>query len=364
MEKNEIQILLVEDEPIIQDSIKVILSHYNYDVETADNGLDALEMINSKKFDLIICDVMMPKLNGFGLLSELQKSNVEIPFIFLTAKVQYDDFREGMNLGADDYLYKPFKAEDLLKCVKNRLDKYINSKQKINTLIDGFDKTIQLMIGHEFYTPINGIVSFANLIREKAITLKDEELLEFTKYLEISSNRLVKTFSKVKDYYEINSDEHFKLFQVSGISTTSFFVEEAQAIAIAHNRSKDLFIDLSNIDSIPIKKGICSNIFCELIDNAFKFSLKGTKVKIWAEQSKDQLSIFLSDQGNLVDAMKLEEHLGSIGQLNRSKLEQQGLGFGLAIAFLWIKNIGASIKISDNQPDGILIKVSLKIVHD
>lgn len=364
MRKNEIEILLVEDEPDIRDSIKTILSYSNYIVETADNGLNALEMINRKKFDLIICDVMMPKLCGFGLLSELRKENIEIPFIFLTAKVQYDDFREGMNLGADDYLYKPFKANDLLQCIENRLDKHVNNKQKINTLIDGLNNTILLMVGHEFYTPMHGIVSFTNLIKEKANTFKDEELLEFCKYLEVSSNRLIQTFSKVKNYYDIKLAEGPKQKERVCISSTSVFVEVAQSIAITYNRTKDFSINLACTDFLPIKEEICSNIFYELIDNAFKFSPKGTKVKIWAERTENQLTIFLSDQGNLVDAATLDKHLGHIGQLKRSTLEQQGLGVGLAIADLLIKSIGGSINISDNQPNGIIIKVSLQIIHE
>lgn len=118
------KILLVEDETIIRASIAEILRHYEYEVIVAENGKLGLAKALSEKPDLIICDVMMPEMDGFEMLQELRKQpEFDTPFIFLTAKVQADDIRAGMNLGADDYIFKPFKSADLIKAIETRLDK-------------------------------------------------------------------------------------------------------------------------------------------------------------------------------------------------------------------------------------------------
>ena len=99
------KLLVIEDEKNIRYSIHEILLFSGYEVELAENGLVGLQILKAKKFDLILCDVMMPEMDGFELLETLKKEETfNTPFIFLTAKAQYDDLRTGMNLGADDYI--------------------------------------------------------------------------------------------------------------------------------------------------------------------------------------------------------------------------------------------------------------------
>jgi EAL domain-containing protein (putative c-di-GMP-specific phosphodiesterase class I)/CheY-like chemotaxis protein len=120
-------ILVVEDEAIIRELVVETLILEGYEVLEAENGSKGLKVINQsgKMPDLIICDVMMPEMDGHGFILELQKtpSTASIPFIFLTALGTIQDFRKGMNSGADDYLVKPFKQEDLLVAVNSRLQK-------------------------------------------------------------------------------------------------------------------------------------------------------------------------------------------------------------------------------------------------
>lgn len=120
-------ILVVEDEAIIRELIGETLSLEDYDILEAENGIQALALLASseKMPDLIVCDVMMPEMDGHGLLTALQENpkTAAIPFIFLTALGTIQDFRKGMNFGADDYLIKPFKREELLTAIQSRLQK-------------------------------------------------------------------------------------------------------------------------------------------------------------------------------------------------------------------------------------------------
>ena len=117
------KILVVEDEPEMRRNITSLLRYYDYEPIAAQNGRVAIEMAHREKPDLILCDVMMPELDGYGVLQALQSdtSLARIPFIFLTAKGEKDDLRSGMNLGADDYLTKPVANADLVRAIESRL---------------------------------------------------------------------------------------------------------------------------------------------------------------------------------------------------------------------------------------------------
>src|SRR5678816_2193753 len=117
------KILVIEDEPEMRRNITTLLRYYDYEPIAAENGRVALELARREKPDLILCDVMMPELDGYGVLQALQSdaSLARIPFIFLTAKGEKDDLRSGMNLGADDYLTKPVVNADLVRAIESRL---------------------------------------------------------------------------------------------------------------------------------------------------------------------------------------------------------------------------------------------------
>jgi DNA-binding NarL/FixJ family response regulator len=117
------KILVIEDEPEMRRNITTLLRYYDYEPIAAQNGRVAMEMARREKPDLILCDVMMPELDGYGVLHALQSDALlaRIPFIFLTAKGEKDDLRSGMNLGADDYLTKPVVNADLVRAIESRL---------------------------------------------------------------------------------------------------------------------------------------------------------------------------------------------------------------------------------------------------
>src|SRR6476469_6025852 len=117
------KILVIEDEPEMRRNITALLRYKQYEPIAATNGSLGIQLARQQKPDLILCDVMMPDLDGYGVLRALQSdpSLALIPFIFLTAKGEKDDLRSGMNLGADDYLTKPVGNADLVRAIHVRL---------------------------------------------------------------------------------------------------------------------------------------------------------------------------------------------------------------------------------------------------
>ncbi|TND08252.1 MAG: Crp/Fnr family transcriptional regulator [Bacteroidetes bacterium] len=139
------KILLIEDNPEMRENTSEILALAGYDVKTAPNGKAGVELAQQETPDIIICDIMMPMLDGYGVLHLLGKKpeTAGIPFIFLTAKAERNDFRKGMEMGADDYLTKPFEESELLNAISSRLKKAEMFNRNYPRTLDGVHQFIQ-----------------------------------------------------------------------------------------------------------------------------------------------------------------------------------------------------------------------------
>jgi CRP-like cAMP-binding protein/CheY-like chemotaxis protein len=184
---NKQRILIIEDNLEVRENLEEILELSGYEVLLAEDGTVGVEAAQKHTPDLILCDVMMPKLDGFGVLNILGKrpETAAIPFVFLTAKTERVDFRRGMNLGADDYITKPFFKDELLAVIETRLKKSEQLKKQ-------FDRTEQ------------GITAFINAARGY------EELKK------LSDNRKIKHFKKRDLLYEEGDFPRYLYFVKSG----------------------------------------------------------------------------------------------------------------------------------------------------
>lgn len=164
------KILIIEDNLEVRENLAEILELSNFETVTAENGKIGVQKANAEDPDLILCDVMMPELDGYGVLNILARKvkTAQIPFIFLTAKAEKSDFRKGMNLGADDYITKPFDQSELLDVIERRISK--NDKIK-----DAFDGTNQGLTA--FINETRGQKEVESLINERSTRVhkkKDE----------------------------------------------------------------------------------------------------------------------------------------------------------------------------------------------
>lgn len=146
------KILLIEDNEDVRSNTAEILELSNYQVIVAENGKIGIEKALEHLPDLIICDIMMPMLDGYGVLHAIHKNDAikNTPFIFLTAKTERGDFRKGMELGADDYITKPFSGTELLNAVDGRLKKIDLLKQELSPGIEGLQYLMETSIGKDY----------------------------------------------------------------------------------------------------------------------------------------------------------------------------------------------------------------------
>jgi Response regulator of the LytR/AlgR family len=151
------KILVIEDEKTVNRNITELLSEEGYAVFSSEDGRTGINTAKEILPDMIICDIMMPGKDGYAVLNELSKNagTKNIPFIFLTAKVENEDLRKGMQLGADDYIFKPFKSKDLLKAIKARFARFKNlTKEPAG--IDESDYEIKYSAEDKLFVKANG----------------------------------------------------------------------------------------------------------------------------------------------------------------------------------------------------------------
>lgn len=129
------QILVIDDEQAIRDLISEVLNIAGYEVSIAADGLDGLNKIRKQKYDLIILDVNLPKLDGFAILEKVRESAPTQPIIMISARTDKDDVTHGLRLGADDYVRKPFSVEELVLRIENRLKR--NQKNQAEVFVCG-----------------------------------------------------------------------------------------------------------------------------------------------------------------------------------------------------------------------------------
>ncbi len=191
------KILVIEDNLEVRENLEEILELSGYEVIAAEDGKVGVEKALSNMPDLILCDVMMPQLDGFGVLNILSKrtETSSIPFVFLTAKAEKTDFRRGMNLGADDYITKPFYKDELLSVIETRLRK----SERLQTTFDKSEQSLKAFIDEA-----KGYEELKRLSAEQRVkTFKKRENIfeegEYPRYLYFIASGTVKLFKTNDD---------------------------------------------------------------------------------------------------------------------------------------------------------------------
>lgn len=330
------KILLIEDEEAIRENILELLNQENFEAIAVENGSKGVQLAKEKKPDLIICDVSMPELDGYGVLQALRNepATAMIPFIFLTALADKANNRKGMELGADDYLTKPCRPIELLNAIETRLKKQANINQQQSKKLEELRSSITFSLPHELRTPLNGILGFSELLLTELDTLEPDEIKEMVQQIQTSGKRLYRLIQNFLLYAELeliatNSERIKALQNCQTDHVASLISQQATQQAKQAQRQADLHPKLEdtqlNISAIRLQKMVE-----ELVDNACKFSIPGTPINIVSEVVNNSFILSVSDKGR---GMKPEQidNLGAYMQFERKLYEQQGSGLGLVI---------------------------------
>lgn len=331
------KILVIEDEFLIRENLLERLGAEGFDTVGAENGLDGVKLAIADRPDLIICDVMMPELDGYEVLKTLRQNpnTAAIPFIFLTAKADKSALRQGMELGADDYLTKPFTKTELLGAIATRLEKHAVVAQHFEEELVSFVQSITDALPEELLNPIYQIFNLTQKLVDEHDSIAPQEILSTAEDINKSTmylHRLMENFiiySKLKAL-NLNSQEVEVLSDCRTSNPNTVIMDVATQKATQYEREADLTLNIARA-GVKIAEQDLRKIGEEIIDNAFKFSEAGTPVQIKATIDNDifQLTVVIT---GCAMTLKQIASISACRQFEREFYEQQGLGLGLVIA--------------------------------
>ena len=327
-------ILIIEDEPQVRANIQEILTLAEFNTLVAEDGQEGMCLAENHRPDLVICDVMMPKQDGYAVLKTLRSNHnsQHVPFIFVTARAEREALRQGMNLGADDYLTKPFTAEELINAVTARLEKQEAADEFAKQQLAGLRGSIASFWPHEFNTPLNGILSATYLLRSH----DDPDVREVADILLESSGRLVRltqNFLAHADLRTILSDPERvrSMREKAAQRSTATSVVEGVATKKADkaDRSQDLHLKVQNF-FVALPEEQIVKVAEELTDNALKFSPLDTPVEVCVFCNEEGLTLAFTNVGT---GVPFEKHAiaGAEAASNFRIRCQDGAGLGLSI---------------------------------
>lgn len=358
------KILVIDDEEWLRDMVKIALTDRGYAVIEADNGTTGIEAARRELPDLILCDVRMERVDGYLTLATLrdEPATASIPFILITGMADTAGMRHGMELGADDYLPKPFTIDGLYAAVDARLKKAQTTREEAEKKLSALRDNISLMLPHEMRTPLNGILGFGELLHTAADTLPPEEVAEMGQAIYDSGKRLERLIENFLVYVQLeiaagDAAKAAALKSAKVANCAEVVGQKAGAVAEQAGRAADLKLSLE-ATAAAISEEYLAKLVEELTQNALKFSKAGSPVALTLNGSSTGVTVTFNDRGRGFTADQIAR-IGAYMQFDRRAQEQQGAGLGLVIAKRIAELHGGSLAITSDAETGTTVTVKL-----
>lgn len=365
------KILVIEDETVLRGEMMRWLTFEGYEVTGAEDGIAGVERAIRELPDLIISDITMPRLDGYGVLLEMRANpaSAHIPFIFVTARASREDLRQGMALGADDYITKPFSNPELLQAVQARLKKKNAQQSHYELQLEQFQKALLqenekrllkakliAMFSHDLDNQISVVLSSITLLRTYADRLDEKRRLEKLIAIEAAAYRLQQMREDMLLIAEMETG-HLAV-EMSPLDVGHYLqgiIEEFQIIAGGrHHFHFDSRFNTTVMTDARLLRQIAAN----LISNAIKYSPQGGEVRVLLDHRNGQYSVSVqdygigisqSDQGRIFNAFQRGTNVKSIS----------GTGLGLAIVKQAVDLQGGTIQLESQVGSGTLVVVTI-----
>ncbi len=351
-------ILVVDDQPEIRDNLTDILSAEGYIAVGVSDGYSALTFLRERIPDLILCDAMMPGMNGFELVSSVRANpeTASIPFIFLTALSERNDFRHGMDLGADDYLSKPWTIDGLLSAIRTRLRRQQELEARHAEQLRQIGEEVRRSIPQEMVEPLRGIIGYSDVLAQRCQTLGRDYVSELANDIRKSSRGLLRTVENFQFLLTLATHTEPLPDQPEFQPAFNILRDAAAAVAREHGREHDLVLRLDRTAGL-IPPSASAKLASELLDNAFGFSSPGTPVEISAVKQPSGLLIAVTDNGCGLSQSGLLELRAVAGSPGASTSPASGTGW--LICRELIARLGGRCEIESELGKGTTVRVWL-----
>ena len=368
------KILVIEDEGMLREEVMDWLTFEDYEAIGAEDGLAGVVAAARHLPDLIVCDVTMPRLNGYGVLLEINANprTAGIPFIFMTARASHDDIREGMSLGADDYITKPFTRLELLQTIRARLEKKATQQRHQQNQIDELQEALAqehenrllkaklvAMFSHDFRNPLAAILSANSLLRDYGDRLDENRRRQHMTHIDAAVRQLLQMLD---DMLVVAQLETGHLDVTAEPLNISLFIQEiVEEFVLIHGSTHQLFFESVCHEIIMADPRLLRQIAANLISNAIKYSPQNGEVRVELECHDSACILSVQDQGIGIPEAD-QAHLFD-GFRRGSNVENvSGTGLGLAIVKQAVDLQGGSIHLQSQVGIGTRIVVTIPCI--
>ncbi|MDZ4670406.1 MAG: ATP-binding protein [Phototrophicales bacterium] len=336
------KVLIVEDNLTLLEDISLELDLRGYDVVQATDGKVALNILEkmSPLPDIIVSDIAMPDMDGFKFLETIRGDTAlnDIPFLFLTASNSPNSLRISKELGADDFIAKPFQSDDLVLAIENKIKRIKAFQKKAESNLNESKRQLMQMISHELRSPLTVIYGGTNILTKLLAGTPDETVEKMIGLVQNGANRLNSLTKKIVALLEIDSGGLQTRFDKSREPFNMNELVESRIAklkpSIIHERHALTIIFNPNPESVHVD-GVLNYLelmIDELVDNAINFTPKDGTITVSVSQQDDKfVTLIIEDTGVGIpkaDMLRLWERFV---QINRDNQEQQGSGIGLSI---------------------------------
>jgi len=364
-------ILLVEDNPTVLSNLRKMLESEGFTVSATTNGREGIAAAQQATPDLIVCDIMMPDVNGYEVLTALrqQAATATVPFIFLTAKTERRDFRQGMELGADDFLTKPFTRDELLEAVRAQLDKQKTLDERYRQQVAELRGNLAQSLPHRLLFPAIQIMGMAMGLEQRGSQMPPEEVVDTGLRMKTVAKTLHDMIKKFLLYSELEviAGNPSRIAALRQEHTTFARIEVAAVcrdVARQKDRERDLQVEIVDA-TLAISDHYLECLVRELVENAFAYSPFGRPVTVTGTLETttegDRFHLVVQDLGHGMSSTRLAflDRYQSFEQ----KLQDQGsAGLGLPIVRRLTELHGGVLQLASTPYEGTTVEVWLPVV--
>lgn len=350
------RILIIEDQNSLRTDIAEMLKLEGFEVHEAPDGVEGIKVAQQTQPDVIICDIMMPKLDGYGVLQQIRKESqfAFVPFIFLTAKTDRVNMRHGMVLGADDYIMKPFVVHELLDSIHTQLNRRQHLDVIINDHLERLRENIITALPHELRTPLNTILGFSEMLKLEAPALRPEQVSDWADHIHLAAQQLYRLIENYLYYVQIQVARHNpearEEFEQAALTDAHVLADmQIEKTLQKYGRTANT-VQLLPAPTLKTDQRAFMKILDEILDNASKFSPGDTPIHVTTQITPDgdYYQICIRDEGRGISPQQIQQ-IGAYMQFERGFYEQQGMGMGLNLVKNLIELYGGHLHVTSHK---------------
>ena len=349
------RVLIIEDDAVARRQLVQLFRFEDFEVSEAASGEAGIAAASNLAPDLVVCDIMMPATDGFGVLEALRGRNETAltPFIFLTAKAGGKDVRLGMNQGADDYITKPFDPDALLASARQRLARRRAQLAEADRRARETGMAAATALPREMESCLVRLESLSDAL--VATVDGDQHASDIGKSLKAEVDRLRSLSKRLRLYGEL-PNLYARRFSTTGATSrcpAQVAVNAAHSAAARWNREGNLEVSASE-SAVPLPIEAVEVMVAELVDNACKFSPPSTTIGLQISLDQACWTVAVADRGHGMTAQQVQE-LGAFKQFWNGAERPSGLGIGLVLVQALVRLYGGEVQIESEPGKGTLV---------